>query len=1539
MNHTTPHHEAGNCVYSPAEITRELAITLDCMLDGYFSCDAQWRFVHINTSAERILGIQREDVIGKNHWEVFPQTLETRLEQEYRRSAAGEVREFEYFCVPRKRWFHNRCFPRQCGGMAVYFRDITERKQSESSAAKMQFLLIEAQKIAHVGSFEYLVETQQTIWSEEEYRIYGLDPAGPSPTYEEMLRQHIHPDDVALLDQTFTTALANGAVVELDHRVVRPGGEIRWVRNRAHPYFNEMGQLSRYIGTTLDITEQRQDQEDLRASEERFRLFMDNSPTITWVKDEHGSYVYLNKTFERCLMVSSADIMGKTDFEVWPEEIASAYHRSDVACLDSGQPVELFEEAVNRRGVRSTWWLHKFIYTDGTGRRYVAGTGVDITKRKAAEERLQQSEERLRLALEASRMGSYHWDIKRGEIFWSSSFYQIFGIPTDSLASYDNWLHMIVPEDRESAEQHLRLAMESKSDFDCEYRICRPDGCIRWIAARGRFSYDMDDSPQSMEGVVVDITKRRNMEEEHVKERNMLQHVMNGAINAHLVYLDRDFNFIRVNEAYAATCGYGPEEMIGKNHFILYPDAENEAIFKRVRDTGEPFIVHDKPFDFPDQAHRGTTYWDWTLNPVKNTSGVVTGLVFSLFETTEKKRAAEEIIRLNTNLEQQVAERTEKLEKTLTALQASEHRYRTVVEDQMEIISRYRPQENTFTFINEMYCRFFGKTQEELLGHSWCPVAVAEDIPRIEASLATLSHDNPVVTIEYRVYDCTGAIRWVQFSNRGIFDEQEQLLEIQSVGRDITERKHLEDQLRMSEEKFRALVETTSECIWETDSRGCFTYLSPKFVDITGYPATEFLGRSVVDLLPADSEYANKESISAIMALPSFSIEVTALHQSGRAYMVEVSGVAVFDTIGEFQGMRGVTRDCTERMQLTESLRDSEERYRAIFNNELTAVFIYDMASDRFVDINQTFVNLYGYNREEVLSRLQLLDLSAESKESVQSLTLMLKNGTIFVPSRYHRKKDGSVFPVEIFAGVAVITGKKMVYALVHDISQHKQIELEREQYFRLFNTSSDLMCIADMRRGYLRRINPAGIEMLGYTEQELFARPLMDFVHPEDLQKTMDEVAVQVRAGSLPHFENRFLRKDGTTCWLSWRGYVDTNRRLVYATARDMTERVESEGRLRQSVAYARNLIEVNLDPLVTIDAVGRISDVNEATIRATGCSREEMIGTDFSSYFTEPAQAESVYQQVFKTGMIQDYPLEIRHLDGRIMPVLYNVSVFRDEEHRVVGVFAAARDITRLKQAEEQLRVLNAELEHKVEERTHELQETQKQVLHAEKLSAIGMLAASIAHEFNNPLQGIIVILKGLRKWAALEEKEKELLDAAIGESERMKNLIRSLQDFNRPSSGMKSLMDVHQALDSVILLQTNIFSKKMIEIERVYAADLPSIEAVPDQIKQVFLNLLTNACDACSIGKNKITISTWREGDRVAVSVVDTGVGITPENLERIFQPFFSTKDTVKGTGLGLSVSHGIIQAHGGEIRVESSPGKGAAFTVILPIHGVK
>ena len=149
----------------------------------------------------------------------------------------------------------------------------------------------------------------------------------------------------------------------------------------------------------------------------------------------------------------------------------------------------------------------------------------------------------------------------------------------------------------------------------------------------------------------------------------------------------------------------------------------------------------------------------------------------------------------------------------------------------------------------------------------------------------------------------------------------------------------------------------------------------------------------------------------------------------------------------------------------------------------------------------------------------------------------------------------------------------------------------------------------------------------------------------------------------------------------------------------------------------------------------------------------------------------------------------------------------------------------------------------------------------------------------------------------------------------------------------------MDIHKSLNSLLLMYKYEFNCKRISVVLDYAEELPQILAVPDQIKQVFLNLLANAADACERRGCVITVSTWQEHDRVAVAIKDNGRGIKPENIELIFQPFYTTKAEVKGTGLGLPVSYGIIKKHHGEIRVESHPGEGATFTVRLPIKGAE
>jgi signal transduction histidine kinase len=264
---------------------------------------------------------------------------------------------------------------------------------------------------------------------------------------------------------------------------------------------------------------------------------------------------------------------------------------------------------------------------------------------------------------------------------------------------------------------------------------------------------------------------------------------------------------------------------------------------------------------------------------------------------------------------------------------------------------------------------------------------------------------------------------------------------------------------------------------------------------------------------------------------------------------------------------------------------------------------------------------------------------------------------------------------------------------------------------------------------------------------------------------------------------------------------------------------------------------------------------------------------------------------------------------------------------------------EIAERKAAEASLQEAHGKLEERIKERTEALEKTYNQLLHAEKLSAIGKLSASIAHEFNNPIYGIRNVLEGLQRKEILDEKRRTMVNLAIRECDRIAKLTRDLQSFNRPTSGIMATLDIHEAIADMLLLVKKELKQKNIRVEKHFAPDLPPIQGIADQIRQVLLNILNNASDAMPAEGGTITLTTEHRRDEIIIHIADTGSGIRAEDMEKIFEPFYSTKTAVKGTGLGLSVSYGIIKRHGGSIEVKSSPGHGATFTILLPVrqHG--
>ena len=368
-----------------------------------------------------------------------------------------------------------------------------------------------------------------------------------------------------------------------------------------------------------------------------------------------------------------------------------------------------------------------------------------------------------------------------------------------------------------------------------------------------------------------------------------------------------------------------------------------------------------------------------------------------------------------------------------------------------------------------------------------------------------------------------------------------------------------------------------------------------------------------------------------------------------------------------------------------------------------------------------------------------------------------------------------------------------------------------------------------------------------------------------------------------------------------------------------DITERKKAEEALRLSNIYNRSLIEASLDPLVTIGHDGEITDVNTSTELVTGYSWYELIGTDFSDYFTEPEKAKKGYQEVFREGFVSDYALEIQHRNGSITPVLYNASVYKDESGEVIGIFAAARDITELKKAEKILKLKLEEL--------------------ARSNAELEQFAYVSSHDLQEPLRMITSYLQLLQRryQGKIDDKADKYIYYAVDGAARMQVLINDLLEFSRVTTKAREPEPTNSELVlNQVLSNLELYMK---ENKATISHDLlPEVMADNTQLAQVLQNLIVNGIKFRSEKAPKIHISAEKKAKEWVLSVQDNGIGIDPQYSEKIFEVFkrLHKKEEYPGTGIGLAVCKKIVERHGGRIWVESELGKGSTFYFTLPIN---
>lgn len=360
-------------------------------------------------------------------------------------------------------------------------------------------------------------------------------------------------------------------------------------------------------------------------------------------------------------------------------------------------------------------------------------------------------------------------------------------------------------------------------------------------------------------------------------------------------------------------------------------------------------------------------------------------------------------------------------------------------------------------------------------------------------------------------------------------------------------------------------------------------------------------------------------------------------------------------------------------------------------------------------------------------------------------------------------------------------------------------------------------------------------------------------------------------------------------------------------------TDLMQTHEELKASESKYRLLFETSRDAIMIIGQDTCLVDINEAGIKLFGFkNRTEALSIQaFYQLFRDTRHADSFFEIMEEKGFIQGHEVDMVDRRGKKLIVLISATVRKDENNHFSGIDVMLRDITESKRLE-------------------------KHLAQTEKLASIGQLASGVAHEINNPLGVIQCYSNLIAKGPEQEAQVKKDIEVIQKHTEQCKNVIEALLNFARVSEPLKTESDIQECIEEVLAVIEPQIGTENITVHRNFPADLPRIIIDSAKIKQVMMNLLLNARQAMPEGgKIQIRVTVNAEKRILTVAITDAGTGIAEKNIDRIFDPFFTTKGSGKGTGLGLSVSYGIVKQHGGEIEVDSKPGNGSTFKILLPL----
>ncbi len=1139
------------------------------------------------------------------------------------------------------------------------------------------------------------------------------------------------------------------------------------------------------------------------------------------------------------------------------------------------------------------------------------------------------SEERFRQLLELAPDGIISVDTQGCITLVNAQAEALFGYTREELLGQP--IRLLLPE--RFAELHTRHCARFITD-----PVARPMGSDLELFARRKdgveFPVDVSLGPVETEdgllvmSVIRDITERKQIE-----ERLHLQGAaLDAAANA-IVITDRNGVIQWVNPAFTTLTGYTAAEALHQNPRVLKSGQHPPEFYTRL--WGAALAGRVWHNEIINRRKDGTLYTEeMTIAPVRNTRGAITHFVAIKQDVTARKAAETALREARDELELRVQERTAELSQTNAQLQVS-HRHQSA----LNTLLRLSLEDAPLTAQLE-------RALDEILALPWIPfmpqgailLTMAEDSTRLGLVVQRGLSESTQALCRYVPFDtclCGRAARSQEIIFTADLDERHELRPdgrqahghycvpllsgqitlgvlmlylqpghaqqpaevafLQAAANTLSGlivRKRADAALRASQSQYAGLVNSVEGMVWESEvATGKTLFVSQQAEALLGYPLHLWFEQPdfwTGHIHPADRDWVLKRYAAAVSAWEDYELEYRMVAADGRDIWVRDMVAVVMDA-NDIVKLCGIRVDVTER-------KDMEKRLHAIYQlgQELTLLhdapiivrrvletagqlIRADLVGCALVDEQTQRLHYYQFDKSHIVEQQDYLDLPLDSERGI-GVAVTRYGQLINLPdtqadSRYIPPLTGKQYRSELCAPLKV--GQQVLGVLNVESEKPHAFTAADEQ---LLQTLSDQAAVALANADLYTRLqyNARELAALNNAIPALAANLDLEAV----LQQTLREI-------------NGLLGAEDASVLLLTSGGTE----LIFAAVAGATSapmllhyRIPAhEGIAGWAVQHAQSVLVANTqeDPRFYKD-VDTISGITTRSLLATPL--------------------------ITPNGVI-----------GVIEIINKTRGAFTTHDQELLEALSSSAAIA----------IENARLYQNVQNQYETLRQTQVQLIQSEKMSALGRLVASIAHEINNPLQSIQGCLTLAEEELADRRRQDKLenyLHVAEGEIDRIAAIVRRVREFYRPANQDWHITDLHTALESVLALTNKQLQHSDIVVVKQWDPALPRIEANADYLKQVFLNLILNAIDAMPDG-GTLTVSTSVAADMVRITFRDTGVGMSPDTLERLFEPFFTTKP--HGSGLGLSISYGIIQSHKGHIAIDSQEGVGTTITILLPL----